>query len=293
MDVGSFIIQKEVLLRMFSFTFMNKSTKDFLDVPLALCSFEEPDEITGSDREVLRGENGIYRTYANNYGARYSDTLFFDYALTKCNEAAFTEEEQIGIETWLTSPKQDQYLYLYEDDVLKAIYCGTFTSTKWKLTGAGYVGFIFTFQCNSPYAIQQHAEDINVNESLTTFVVDVKSDELEEYVFPMLTFIASKDSAEKISISIKNKSDENRIMTLDLRNNLPIYIDCKNGIVTDGTTSGIIGFDDLGWSDVGQIYLLRFVPGNNELEITIEDSASASIHIDYISPRKLVGGWLT
>ena len=67
-----------------------------------------------------------------------------------------------------------------------------------------------------------------------------------------------------------------------------MIFDCLHCIPKDGTTSGIITYQDLGWDDVGNIYWPRLLPGRNTLRV--EGNVQITIEFDY--PYTRVGGWL-
>jgi len=50
----------------------------------------------------------------------------------------------------------------------------------------------------------------------------------------------------------------------------------------------IVKYKDLGWGDVGDIYWLRLLPGNNTLVL----EGDVALEISYYAPYKKVGGWL-
>ena len=267
------------------FTYMEKSSKDILDVPLILCTFDTLEELPGSSRETIKGETTLNRPVANEYYAKYSEVLSFEYALIKEDESAFTDEEQCIVEAWLTSPKQSQWIDFFDYyDESVGLYCGKFISTSWKLFCDGFAGVTFTFETNSNYAWRSFERKYSVSGS-DTIVIGVESDEYEEWVYPYLTIYATEETG---IIQIKNTTDNNNIMSIKARKKLPMYFDCQYYRISDGTTSGIVSFKDLGWDDVGSIYWLRLIPGKNTLETT----GSFDLTINFKCPYKKVGGWI-
>lgn len=65
-------------------------------------------------------------------------------------------------------------------------------------------------------------------------------------------------------------------------------MDCKYCILTNGVTNGTFSFDDIGWTDVGNIYWPRLLPGWNTF--TFNQPCSVEFTFDIV--RKKVGGWL-
>ena len=62
----------------------------------------------------------------------------------------------------------------------------------------------------------------------------------------------------------------------------------KKPIGSSITYDSQLSFEDAGWSDVGNIYWLRLIPGENV--ITVGSPCEITFNYDVI--RKKVGGWL-
>ena len=281
-----------------SFTYNGFSTKTILNKPLLLATFDRVSTILGLSRDIQKGGTTITRPIANEYGT-VANNASIEYCLVKSDFKPFTDEEQIDIERWLTSPKYSTDLVMYDmEDNEVCIYCGLFTNTSWIPHSKGYVGIQFTFECNSAYPFKQYTKTYSIT-SPQTITVNCESDELNEYVYPILTVEEKQQTA---FIDIKNITDDNNTMSIRAYDRLAMTFDCQHCIPTDETTNGVVSYADLGWNDVGNIYWLRLLPGNNELEISIytKDSegqrtditSTADITINYRCPYKLVGGWL-
>ncbi len=94
------------------FVYDGKSTEDILDVPLILATFDSQDSIQGVSKTDNIGNQTITRESPNEYGT--INTLpSFTYGLIKSDKTCFTDEEQRIVETWLTSPRFSQELYLF------------------------------------------------------------------------------------------------------------------------------------------------------------------------------------
>ena len=294
-------------MRFFSYNGLSCATILGENNPLILVSFDDGvDEIPGSSKEVITGETSIYKTVANEYGNKYSEVLTFEYSLMKASGEAITPSEQEIIETWLTSPKLSQYLQLFDVECDEngsftvdasadplAIYCGTFINTSWIAYEDGYMGVRFTFQCDQPYAWQFH--DINFEE-LTGDVsetINVVSDATEDFVYPKITFMATNTETptEEIDIVLTNETDDFNTLNITTLSRLVVNMDCWKLRVTDNA-GNIIHYDDLGWSDVGNIYWPRLLQGENTLSFSIPENVNLDISLSYMSPQKIVGGWL-
>lgn len=264
------------------FSHYNSDTNSVLDVPLALCLFDAIDEFTGLARELSLGEKTITRPVPVQYGTIYSESITFDIAMIKCDNTAFSNDEQRIINRWLTSPKLPQWT-TFSIGGVETMYRGNFTDVRWKSGGQGLIGVVCTFQADSPYAWKQY--DVSKSISGTqTFTVSCDSDELEEYIYPVITISTNSKS----TIKITNNTDNGKFMQLSVLANLPVTMDCEHCIVKDSTNNGVFTFEDIGWTDVGNVYWLRLLPGNNSITV----SGSCSINLSYKCPQKLLGGWL-
>ena len=271
------------------FIYNGKSTKNVINSSeLILASFDSVDSVTGMTRDDVSGESTIAHPIANEYGTTYSN-LEIEYGLIKKNKKPFTEAEQQIIETWLTSPKISQDIQIYDcENNITDIYCGKFTETEWKPMSGGFAGLTFKFTCNSAYGKKKFSQTYSVNGSKINVTINNLTDELEEYFYPVLNIYQTSNT--NATITIKNKTDNNNSMSFLTRRNNHMVIDCKNCIPYDQTTSGIIAYKDLGWQDVGNIYWLRLLPGENQIEIDCSATVSVKVEFDYTCKR--VGGWI-
>ena len=270
---------------MSGFIYKGKSTDNIVkSSKLTLVTFESLDSVVGVNRENIIGESTLSRPIANEYGTK-SNTLSFDYALVKSNGEPFTDDEQIIVEQWLSSPKFSSDLNIIDrDGYITATYCGKFMQTTWYICGGGWAGVAFTFENNSAYPKRHFTNTYSIIDA-GTINLDCKTDELEEYIYPVISITQPNETAP---MTLTNITDNNNSFTINTLDRLKIIMDCQHCILKDGSTNGIINFSDLGWNDVGNIYWLRLLPGNNEIQIT----GTADINISYDSPYKKVGGWL-
>lgn len=270
---------------MSGFIYRGQSTNTIIsDSKLIVATFDSINEIVGHSRDNLLGGSTMTRPVANEYGTQYSN-VSFEYALIKANLQPFSEEEQITVERWLSSPKFASDIQLFDcDNVVQNIYTGKFTHTEWVVTNGGYAGVVFTFECNSAYPHVRYEHNYTVS-GTREVTFDCESDELEEYIYPVVTLYASNTAN---TVTIKNNTDNDNTMTIELPRRLKVVIDCDHCILTDGTTNGIVDFSDIGWSDVGNIYWLRLQAGSNTLTIT----GDVQVGMSYNAVSKKVGGWL-
>ena len=211
------------------FIYNGKSTKNAINSSeLILASFDSVDSVTGMTRDAVSGESTIAHPIANEYGTTYSN-LEIEYGLIKKNKKPFTEAEQQIIETWLTSPKISQDIQIYDcENNITDIYCGKFTETEWKPMSGGFAGLTFKFTCNSAYGKKKFSQTYSINGSKINITINNLTDELEEYVYPVLDIYQT--STTNANITIKNKTDNNNSMSFLTRRNNHMIIDCKNCI---------------------------------------------------------------
>lgn len=271
-----------------SFTYDGHSTESVISVPIILASFSSIDSVLGLSRDISKGGVTITRPVPNEYGTT-SNPLTIEYCLIKSDFEPFSAEEQRTIETWLTAPKFSTDLIVYDtDDQEICTYCGLFTNTSWIPHSTGYSAIEFTFECNSAYPIKRYKKDYSITSS-ETITLNCESDELNEYIYPVLTVYERSETA---TVTITNVTDNNNTMTIKALDRLMMTFDCKHCIPTDETNNGVISYADLGWNDVGNIYWLRLIPGDNEIIVSVNGNSTVDISIEYSCPYKLVGGWL-
>lgn len=288
---------------MAGFRYRGKSTDDIIGTPLLLVSYES-DGIFGSARSKLESDITISRPVTNEYGVIY-DSLSFSYALIKSNYEPYTEEEQVTVERWLTSPKLSSELTIINCEDGEYSYFGLFTETNWDRANGGFIICGFTFQVNGAYPYRHITKtvwnpleyDMNEPPNITNvkdggdFSVNCNSDELEEYVYPTIIISpATKDYDSSFSLSANSDPDGGYIST-NTSVKIPIYLDCKRCrayTMVDDILIMNLKFKDLNWSDVDNIYWPRLIPGQNDFHV----DGHVSIIFDYYEPYKKVGGWL-
>lgn len=290
------------------FSYFGQSCLDVLGDgnPLVLVSMDGAvDDVPGSEKKVITGDTSIYKTVANEYGNMYDDVLEFEYTLIKFNDELITKEEQRKIETWLTSPKLSQYLQLFDatcdGDTLissstpQAIYCGTFIETSWIPCADGYVGVTFTFQCDSSYAWQFHDETRFATGTDDDVALYILTDDTQDYVYPRIKFTMRNDGEETIFHDVEftfvNNTDNDSGFTMITQIDKTVVMDCRSCRITDNA-GNLFSYDDIGWGDIGNVYWPRLVNGFNNFTVSTEENTTLEMNISYMSPMKIVGGWL-
>ena len=281
------------------FEYYNKSTDNIIGVPLFIVSGTPVDIVTGAQRTNLGGEITASRPIINEYGVQ-KEHLQFTYGLIKSDDTDFNTEEQVAIEAWLTSPRFSSELKITDCEENTYSYFGKFLTTEWTVGVNGFSLCTFTFQVNGSYAYKYEKYnfsnvDQSGNSSSTTFVINCKTDEYEEYVYPEFK-VTGKIRTSTSSFKLTNITDNNKFMQVTTSRSLVTFvIDCQRCMVREymqGINNqydlDIVKYKDLGWGDVGDIYWLRLLPGNNTLVL----EGDVALEISYYAPYKKVGGWL-
>ena len=280
---------------MFGFEYNGKSTQNIISTPLLLVTFDTIGSL-GMTRSKIEGDRTISRPITNEYGTIY-DPLSFTYALIKQDFEEFTNNEQRIVERWLTSPKLSSELKVTDCFGEECSYFGLFISTEWQIGTGGYIGVQFTFEVNGTYPFKYFSgrvwspysknEDTGVVTILDSgnFTVYNDTDELEEYVYPVIK-IKSYNNSYTSSFTLRCITDENNRMSLTTQRKDMITLDCQH-CMAYWQTSNILTFKDLGWEDVDNIYWARLLPGENQFYI----EGTVNVDMSFYIPYKKVGGW--
>ena len=247
----------------------------------------------GMSREILRGTMNRYRIVPNHMGTAYQEPLVFTISMVKnqcssSDEYIFTEDEVDAIVSWLTEPQYPTLFHMYDDepDVYKKYdYFGLFSDVQTITNNEEVIGFTMTFTTNAPYAwgpekVYHYSSD---STGFTTLPITVETSERNSPIWPVITItpnINADTVGTRVPIIIRNSADNNRQMEFALTK-LRHTIDCQKAMISG--PNGLVHFDDLGITDVGEIYWLRLYNGNNNLEI----SGEAEITIKFREPRKV------
>lgn len=282
-----------------SFTYNGKSSDDF---GVIICASEQPESIPiGLTREILKGEITSRRPVANWYNAKYSDVLTFEVTITKPENRAFSREEIRDINAWLTGPRTPTLLF-FEDEAFDPInYYGVFTDVT-NVYGSGILMLTYTFTADSPYGWSN--ERIFKYVSGEVFEIINDTDELSEFVYPLLKITANEGTQISIDNSSEISSDLlNHKITLTIpskENNItfesPLYIDTKYHkiyFIRNSTKEKVpVSLSNLGFStdtltnlENGSLglYWPRLVPGTNKFKII----GNCNIEISFRCPRKV------
>lgn len=192
----------------------------------------------------------------------------------------FSSSEVSAITSWLTSPNYPKLFkilnnnYYYEEINFYAVI----TEATSDHTDRPYE-LIYTVVCDSPYG---YTPEIKKNiTSTSTLVTSVNllnnSDCHEDYVYPIINVHPLSHG----ELTIRNVTD-NGTLKINMLNKADFYIDCQNLKFYD-VVGDILSFDDLGISDIDNIYFPRLCFGGNTFEFT----GNAEITITYREQRKV------
>lgn len=265
------------------FNYNGKSSDTILSEPLYIGQYNNVlEEVPYKEKELVKGESTISRPIANEYGSKYSNVDPIPLCLFKDSGKTFSNAEIRLVERWLMSPQTSRELVAHECDDTIFYYCGIFTSVKWKYGNGGICACELSFQNNSPWTYQKKTITASITGTKTIHLL-CDSDEEEMYTYPTIR-ITKKNATGKVYI--KSVTDNNNLMTINCLQDLGMIINCSQNIIMDDTTKDLITYEDLGWSDIGNIYWFRLKSGDNEIVI----SGDCSITFSYKERQRIVGG---
>ena len=275
------------------FLFLDKHLLDFN----MIMAKPNVDAVSGLNREILKGSTNAYRSQAIHYGTKYSDVLTLSIFIIKYNcdydDIEISPFELRKLQSWLTSNKLPQSLYVYSKEGITYEYYGIFTEiTPFSINGLN--GLNLTFTCDSPYVYDTKKAIINKEEAVNTKLQRLycDTDETEEPIYPYIEFIPNSAG----EISFVNHNDEDKEMKLTFSEKYEkVIIDCKlKRIIADGKA---LSLSDVGWSvenlsdfnnvntGLYKMYWLRLLPERNYVDVT----GDGDFTITYKNLQKLGG----
>ena len=262
-----------------SFTYNGKSSDDF-DIFLASVNTISSYEM-GLDQSMIVGEMNKYRNHQNYNGVKYNDVLSFEFSIVKnpCNDSennmSFTRKDVREINKWLTGCKYPSVLHFNDDDEYIDYIC-LITSVDNESFGGDIIELKYTATCIAPYGYSEiKTFEKNITSS-STFQIENNSDEVNDYVYPIIT-ITPNETGE---IQLKN-SDDNAALTINSKKKLAITINCELQQFYDEI--GLLSFEDLSITDISSIYIPRLKYGTNNFTVI----GNCSIKFEWREPRKV------
>ncbi len=272
----------------YDFKYNNKCLRDF---GFIMAKPDEEDNF-GLSKSIVKGTTNPHRSIALHMGSYYEDVLTLNFFLIKDvvndkDDFKISFDELRNLQTWLTSPKLPQSLYIETYDNKCIEYVGLFSD----ITAVEYNelnGLKATFTCDSPYAFEKL---IITGKNGNVRRISCNTDELDEYIYPIISI--KPNSVGTFSIYNKQTDDTLQITTTEEYDE--IIIDERfQRILGDGSP---LSFADVGWSvdtvidyystasNAFTIPWLRIQPGVNLLTFT----GDAKFNVTCKVPMKLGG----
>ena len=273
------------------------------DFNMSLYDAENEQAFVGKD--IISLELNSVNSKANVFGTKYNGTLKIEALICKDPDFYFTEEEREftsydirNIKSWLMSPKTPMemipYSIDYETDNI--CYFGLFTDIQPFMVSGKCFGLYITFTCDTPYGYSGLYTETYLMNGLTTIdgTFYNTSDEHNEYLYPIIKIYPSSTSSESDTLTIKNISDGEKEMTVNLINGEYFIIDTENMLIYDANNNQIPLYS-IGWNTneifdynnvstgTYSLYWIRFMYGENKL--TFLSSSAGAVDKVEISAR--------
>jgi len=258
------------------FLFKNKHLMDFGFV----MAKPNEDDITGLNRTVLKGTTNANRNKAIHYGTAYEDVLSLPLFIVKFN-CEYDVDDEISpfelrkIQSWLTSSKLPESLFMIAQDGTMIEYKGIFTEIS-PYSCNGLNGLYLKFECDSPFVYDTKTVKISADEARDgiTKRMYCDTDELEEPIYPYIKYYPNYNG----DVSFKNNNDDGNIMEFTFSEKYDeVIIDCElKRIIADGkplplsdVCTNLIPITDYNGVNTGiyKTYWLKLLPERNYVDI--------------------------
>ncbi len=194
-------------------------------------------------RSIIGTEQSSKRPIKNILGMKYDETLPLRFFIIKDNchnsnqkYSRFSQTELRHIRRWLESPKAAIELKMIKNtDEENICYFGVFTDVQPFIVGSDCYGLNLTFQCNAPYGFSSPYTEVFDCPKSTTYThrYVCTNDEKYEYVYPVIKLYLNPSITNKGKISIKNITDNNSSLSINIPNISYIIIDSKKKQILD------------------------------------------------------------
>jgi len=142
------------------------------------------------------------------YGFRYKDVLAPTITFVHRDFRPFTFQENRRIMSWLTALRSPSSLTVYEEEnVVKYCMCGNFTEIQQYKSDGDVIGYVTTFESNSPYAYSHlisHQYDLSGRTEIT---LQNYGDLFYESVYPVVTYRQDPDDIFLHVVDLPDVSD--------------------------------------------------------------------------------------
>lgn len=264
---------------------------------LEICWIDDKPNIStnGLTRNIESGNVNHVRLKTNNYGITYDGNIEFSFYIIKKDENAFTKQESISINNWLTDPLIPKLLYFNDDSIPSIHYYAVCTEIEDTFVNE-HCGKKIVFKTNSPFGFMEKInKKISVNGEQTLKIHNL-ADTITGIYYPIIHIASTSIN----NIVIENISD-NKSVTINLSGiesndsgKKEIWIDSANMKVTD-KNKNLIPLWKLGWNDnyksyvssisdyIKKIYWFRLLRGINQIKVT----GDCEIIFTFEFPRKV------
>lgn len=254
----------------------------------------------GLDRSILSGDINRFRTQVNHVGAKYNDVLSFSFSIVKdpCKYHGdgmyFTRQEIRKLNAWLTSQSLPKVLY-FPDDEEDIYYFAIINSVDSDVANTKVYMLTYEVTCNAPWGFsamkeassiikkeegqkeEQEDQEIQLDRNI---VIINESDDIQSYVYPVIIIEPHNDGIVTITNNSDNSLNGNSL-SINVLAEDTITLDCK--LCSFTSLSGVMSLSDLGFSDIGNVYIPKFKYGENNISV----SGDADFIFKWREPRKV------
>jgi len=130
-------------------------------------------------------------------------------------------------------------------------------------------------------------DDVANDGSIATFAFDNTSDDQNSYIYPKIKIYINQEISNKGTLSIKNATDSENELTINLINSAYIMIDCGKKTITDSNgilvslsavgldTTSLFDYNEIS-TDIYNLYWPRLKYGLNNLVFKLSVSGSVT-----------------
>ncbi|MCI8597929.1 MAG: hypothetical protein HFJ10_05745 [Lachnospiraceae bacterium] len=255
------------------------------DYGLMLASFGSG---SANDEEDLGMSYETVETYIGSnpvpvyLGAKYTSKLKPQATIVKngCNayntsHLYFNEHECREILRQLTGFRGYKKMQIYSYEFDELLYFNVrITNVSYRKIANKVAGIILQMECDSQFAWSKEYTQVYHVTSDTPIMFFNTSDDLNNYLFPIVTITSPSPIA---NLEIKNISDENWTSVIkNVSADERIVMDCKNEILTSSISDKVI-LNDF------NMHFIRLIAGKNEIQV----NANATLIFHFRVPRKV------
>lgn len=184
--------------------------------------------------EAYIGRNPVPAYLGSRYQEKLKPTITLikaPYCVTGNTMEYFTEHECRYILRELTGFDGYRWMQVYHNDLDELLFFNVHvTAVRYMKINQQICGIIMDLECDSPYAWSQEFLYSYTMEPGKTLTFYNTSDELTDYLYPIVTISSTADIAP---LRITNQTDNNRITEIkSLKKNITVTMDSKRELLT-------------------------------------------------------------